>query len=570
MVIESILVGILGNSAYDILKNTFKDICGQENIPIYDNIYKALETCSQSFFQRYDKKYGKPSESFLAREENVKLIMRSMYYGSNINLKNELNRKGYGDIPELTDEDFEFFICELNKEMSKDFQLDKVLTGKAFISEQRKGQQALDLKIDKYGLQSIELGEKILQALNAINSNNIKFEKEDTIKRILESKAVDYHESKILRIDDTSGQVHGIIQMKPNDFIQNIETPNELFSHISLNQNAIDNIDCISLKIYIGQDLIQEYEYEKDYTGPIVEFGFTSHGPVEIIRGKALDNDFKGNSLTIVPAEIDPTIYISLEDENFITLISNLPLYIQSRQLISDGLVEVALSNIGQKDASVYIKITFTFQDFEPKNVSFNVHAIDPTSAYSIMHSLVLQKRLYETEKVVGRSKDNHSIVFEGELTFNYEMAELESDIQLIRTILNIEKRTGIQFKIPQEISAEEIREIYEFNDAISKGVILLPPMTCSSSVFPDFDKDLISEDSEFLISFIAEISFCILGIDFDLGEAVYVIPKAKIKHFSGENIEFESSESNLCVVKKYYGDYSLEQIMDRELHADK
>jgi hypothetical protein len=42
MIIESLLLGILGNFAYDLLKTTFKDICGQDDVPFFDNIYNAL------------------------------------------------------------------------------------------------------------------------------------------------------------------------------------------------------------------------------------------------------------------------------------------------------------------------------------------------------------------------------------------------------------------------------------------------------------------------------------------------------------------------------------------------
>lgn len=91
----SVLLGIFGNTVYDLIKESLKGTSSDKDDDLIQRIYTALEGASGQFFLKYDNKFGEPNSSFLAREENIGIIIKSVFYGNNVELVQELCPKGF-------------------------------------------------------------------------------------------------------------------------------------------------------------------------------------------------------------------------------------------------------------------------------------------------------------------------------------------------------------------------------------------------------------------------------------------------------------------------------------------
>jgi hypothetical protein len=133
-VFGEILLGVFGNGIYDIIKNVLKDV-----FPDYDEVsqkvYCVLEETSKNFFDKYGDEFGKPCSSFLAKQSNIDCIIKSLFYGNNIDLQNELSVKGFDGVKDVTQEALSYFIKMFHSNMMRDFALNKALTEKRHITE---------------------------------------------------------------------------------------------------------------------------------------------------------------------------------------------------------------------------------------------------------------------------------------------------------------------------------------------------------------------------------------------------------------------------------------------------
>lgn len=132
-----ILFGIFGNAIYDIIKGALKDSFSDKDENIIDRIYKALEEASEKFFDKYKDEFGVPSSSFLARQSNIDIIVKSMFYDNNIKLNEKLSKEGFDRVKDVTDEALHFFVDELKNSMLRDFELGKIICEKQHFEESR-------------------------------------------------------------------------------------------------------------------------------------------------------------------------------------------------------------------------------------------------------------------------------------------------------------------------------------------------------------------------------------------------------------------------------------------------
>jgi hypothetical protein len=131
--IGEILFGLFGNTIYDLIKGTLKDVFLDKDDDLIQRIYNSLEEASSEFFKYYGNQFGKPSSSFLARQSNVEIIVRSIFYGNKIVLDKELSPKGFDADLDVSKEALDFFVNKLNEVMMKDFRLNKIITEKRHI-----------------------------------------------------------------------------------------------------------------------------------------------------------------------------------------------------------------------------------------------------------------------------------------------------------------------------------------------------------------------------------------------------------------------------------------------------
>lgn len=127
--ITEFLIGIGINGVYDLIKASVKDITEEENSELIEKIYNCVDCSVKEFFEHYHNKYGKPNDSFLARQENYNLIVKQMFYSEKSLLRDKLNRSGFNGIT-ADDESIDYFIDCLSNEMKKHYVLDKIIAEK--------------------------------------------------------------------------------------------------------------------------------------------------------------------------------------------------------------------------------------------------------------------------------------------------------------------------------------------------------------------------------------------------------------------------------------------------------
>lgn len=132
-----ILIGIFGNAIYDSIKEGLRDIFVDKDDDLVARVYDALEEASKSFFTEFDTDFGEPSSSFLARQDNIDVIIKSMFYGNNYDLVCQLSPIGFDGVPDVSNDALLFFVSKLNEAIMKDFRLNKIITEKNHIIESR-------------------------------------------------------------------------------------------------------------------------------------------------------------------------------------------------------------------------------------------------------------------------------------------------------------------------------------------------------------------------------------------------------------------------------------------------
>lgn len=133
--VTGFLLGLGINGAYDLIKSSVVSLLGGgENSQIIESINICIECSAKEFFERFGDKYGKLSDSFLARQENYDVIVKHMFYSEQSLLKDKINKLGYNNIA-IDDEDIDYFIQCLLNEMKNNFNLNKIISEKGNIKK---------------------------------------------------------------------------------------------------------------------------------------------------------------------------------------------------------------------------------------------------------------------------------------------------------------------------------------------------------------------------------------------------------------------------------------------------
>jgi hypothetical protein len=117
--IGDFLVGILGNGAYDTAKRVAISLFGDAPDERTSAIHAALDAAAQRFFERYGTTFGRPAESFLARQSNWDVIVKSVYYSAPTLTSVDFDRRGFEGAPDATEEATAFLVTAVEQEMRK-------------------------------------------------------------------------------------------------------------------------------------------------------------------------------------------------------------------------------------------------------------------------------------------------------------------------------------------------------------------------------------------------------------------------------------------------------------------
>lgn len=192
--IGDILLGILGNGAYDTLKILINKHFGQEDKNINDTFISSIDAASTRFFDMFGDRYGTPESSFLSIQQNWDVLLRSIYYGVDGIQVEDFVLDGLGLNKEQALLGAKIFIEFLDTEMRKNWQLDKILTEKKHIIES-------DIHIKETN-EKLDFLVNFISGLATMNqteaSNNVTTE----ILTDVGSKAVKYGEKYSLEFDN--------------------------------------------------------------------------------------------------------------------------------------------------------------------------------------------------------------------------------------------------------------------------------------------------------------------------------------------------------------------------------
>lgn len=177
MMIGSIMISILGAAVYDGVKEISKELTGIKDDEIIDKIYECIENSMIKFKNEYSEKYKKGNDSFLAREENLKLMIQLFHYSSSIDLIKQLNKKGFVENMDATEEEIISFVNILNQEINEYFVLDKIIT-------EKKNANVINDKLDNIGSDI----KRITRKNNEEIKNEMYLVKEDGTKISCENK----------------------------------------------------------------------------------------------------------------------------------------------------------------------------------------------------------------------------------------------------------------------------------------------------------------------------------------------------------------------------------------------
>lgn len=132
MALLETLGGLAIKVSLDLSKYIVANIFKKENDELINKVTKALDAAITRFFDKYGDRFGEPSSCFLERITNWDIIVGACFYGQQ-NLKwEDIDPHGFDEAPNADREAVEFFVRCLKEEMSKSWDLDKILREKKF------------------------------------------------------------------------------------------------------------------------------------------------------------------------------------------------------------------------------------------------------------------------------------------------------------------------------------------------------------------------------------------------------------------------------------------------------
>ncbi|MCF7919215.1 MAG: tetratricopeptide repeat protein [Candidatus Cloacimonetes bacterium] len=88
-----------------------------------DKVFQVFLDTEKVFFEEFRDKYKKPLDSFLTREENLKLLLNIVYLNRKDIESTDFNPNNYDETPPATIDELDFLIKEFNKSVEKDWEL---------------------------------------------------------------------------------------------------------------------------------------------------------------------------------------------------------------------------------------------------------------------------------------------------------------------------------------------------------------------------------------------------------------------------------------------------------------
>lgn len=546
---------------------------------LVDKIIACYERAEKDFYNKYGDKYGNSLSSFLVRQENIEVIEKSFYF-SNTPLKPEdFNLTSFDGYDNPTKEAVIDFINMLILRVHEDFELSKLLAEKEHIYETKNEHQVIMSKIEDLSSNMIKKEDlqKLLNEFKKIN-RRIEFNMETQensffstdIKEMLKENCIDIVEQNITSIFNEDGKVKGELIVKYDDFLSKFRNFQQLLNYSYYTQTVIE-LEPIAFKLYLEGILIKEIIYDKEYTGKVAKINFASYGEVRVIteKFKANEEADKVVSKFVIhpPQRIENAFKVNIESEDFDTILPNIDLKVENRKFIAENHLIATLSNVGQKDSNIYIKFDVEIRQNKVLNTNIQIQPMDKKSALDNLKWLKTIKFLKSVKKILARDCEDKRILFEGNINLNNGGENIEEHIDLLKKILFIEKEFGVTFDISNEIDYETIKDIENLINILKTGKIEMPDFILTINFEANSKYDKLKENEIYMFQLSTSDKYKIFNKELDLGDQVILLEKVKLKNINedGLTLETQKESKKIRIYKRYYGDYSLQQIKERE-----
>jgi len=375
-------------------------------------------------------------------------------------------------------------------------------------------------------------------------------------------------ETKII-LDSNEGDVKGEFIVKYNDFLANFNSVNGMLNYLYFTRKTIE-LEPVEFRTMVGDKIIQEWKTDEKYDGKVVKLEFTSYGEMLIIeqRLKETMNQIDCKSkLILCPQDIDEYLKVDLENEDFDTILSNIIFKIQERRILDNNHIVAILSNKGQEDSYIYVELVIEMKDGTIISTKINIKPMKKNKVIYNLKCSMLMKKLEQSTKLYVRKVEDNSIAFEAYIKTQRDKKYIQKDIELMKTIMFIEKELNVEFDLPNRIKNVEIDDIFTLLEIIKSGKVKFPVSSLTFTFDENTTLDKLSKNDKLMFHFTSNDKYEIFNKEIDLGEQLIVLPKVIVKDLQKNKLTIESLEgsNNLIIYKKYYGDHNIEEIFEKE-----
>jgi len=560
----SVLIGILGNAVYDSinLRNIEK------------KLIECYERAEKNFYKKYGNKYGDEKSSFLVREDNINVVVKSFFYNIEELSFNDFIPNSFDGYDNPSKDAIIDFINMIKAEVNNDFELVKLLVEKKHIIEQKEEHSLIISKIDNLNeklefkelekrISSLEQSLRLTNENNNSNVNSLIISNE--IETALRENSIHFDKETKIYLNDDSGNIEGQLIVRYTDFLSNFKNFSELLNYSYYTQKVI-KLEPIVFRLKLGNRSIYEKIYAKDFSGRSVGINFTSYSEISIIAeevNKSIDYENQTVVFEIHPPKLD-YFKVSIENGDYEQLLSNIELKIISRKMTEENHINVILANNDQVHASVNISFIMKFNNNKVVNTTVNFKPMRKNVALDHFRFLNFMKKISQQESIVVRNLEDDKILFEGKIDVQWNK-NIEEDIEIIKKILNAEKKLGVTFNLTEIISKDDIEDIINLNSILCNGKLEMPSLTVKID-YEDKIEDITSNKT-YMFTFVSDDKYKVFGQELDLGEQIIILSKVEVSKLDKNTLELKTLQGsrNLHIYRKFYGDYTIEKIFEIE-----
>jgi hypothetical protein len=276
----SLIEGLAVNASYSILSRILSN-----NNNLIDRVYKILANTEQEFFIKFNR-FGNPYESFLARNENHKLLLNVIFFREKKLNIIDFNPLNYNDKEPASEKEIEYLISIFTKNLHQDFELSNLLqTKKSFELIDDIGKK-LDKLIPNIDIESIYpfrmiADTRLPKEINVEFENFVFISKEKSIIDSIKNK-FNNSEDRFVYIKSGPGLGKTILSLKTGlEFYEEnylilfyslgLKETNVIEKLIEINKKEENDIICILTNCHLEFQLLKKIHlYSNEY--PKIKF----------------------------------------------------------------------------------------------------------------------------------------------------------------------------------------------------------------------------------------------------------------------------------------------------------